>query len=64
MVSRSLHHKEILLSEPGRNRRECILTLNSPYLKSDQQIDVPAEQLLHLTPKTLGNVPRLASFNK
>ena len=23
------HHKEILLSEPGRNRRECILTRNS-----------------------------------
>ena len=35
-----------------------------PYLKSDQQIDVPAEQLLHLTPKTLGNVPRPASVNK
>ena len=34
------------------------------YLKSDQQIDVPAEQLLHLTPKILGNVPRLASVNK
>ena len=30
MVWRSLHHKEILLSEPGRNRRECILTRNSP----------------------------------
>ena len=30
MVWRSLHHKEILLSEPGRNRRKCILTRNSP----------------------------------
>ena len=29
-VAHSLHHKEILLSEPGRNRRECILTRNSP----------------------------------
>ena len=34
------------------------------YLKSDKQIDVPAEQLLHLTPKILDNVPRLASVNK
>ena len=33
MVWRSLHHKEILLSEPGRNRRECILTRNSPLRK-------------------------------
>ena len=31
MVRRSLHHKEILLSEPGRNRRECSLTRNSPF---------------------------------
>ena len=31
MVWRSLHHKEMLLSEPGRNRRECILTRNSPF---------------------------------
>ena len=31
MVWRSLHHKEILVSEPGRNRRECILTRNSPF---------------------------------
>ena len=33
-------------------------------IKSDQQIDVPAEQLSYLTPKTLGNVPRLASVHK
>ena len=32
MVWRSLHHKEILLSEPGRNRREFILTRNSPLV--------------------------------
>ena len=32
MVWRSLHHKEILVSEPGRNRRECILTRNSPFI--------------------------------
>ena len=30
MVWRSLHHKEILLSEPGRNRKEFISTRNSP----------------------------------
>ena len=34
------------------------------FIKSDQQIDVPAEQLLYLTPKTLVNVPRLASVHK
>ena len=28
VVWRSLHYKEILLSEPGRNRREFILTRN------------------------------------
>ena len=34
MVWCSLHRKEILLSEPGRNRRECILTRNLPlYLR-------------------------------
>ena len=31
MTPRRLHHKEILLSKPGRNRRECILTRNSPF---------------------------------
>ena len=35
MVWRSLHHKEILLSEPGRNRREFILTRNSPLNMSN-----------------------------
>ena len=30
MVWRSLHYKEILLSEPGRKRRECILTRTLP----------------------------------
>ena len=34
------------------------------FMKSDQQIDVPAENFLYLTPKTLGNVPRLASVHK
>ena len=32
MVWRSLHHKEILFSEPGRNRKECILTRNGPFV--------------------------------
>ena len=30
MVWHSLHYKEILLSEPGRKRRECILTRTLP----------------------------------
>ena len=36
------------------------------FIKSDQQIDVPAEQPLYLkfNAKTLGNVPRLASVHK
>ena len=32
MVWCILHHKEILLSEPGRNRRECILSRTPPLL--------------------------------
>ena len=31
MVWRSLHQKEILLSESGRNRRECISSRTSPF---------------------------------
>ena len=33
MVWRSLHHKDILLSEPGRYRRECIYSRTSPFIK-------------------------------
>ena len=31
MMWRSLNNKEALLSEPGRNRRECILSCTSPF---------------------------------
>ena len=47
MVWRSLHHKEILLSEPRRNKRECIYSRTSPkfvitndLLHTNKQVNV------------------------
>ena len=38
MVWRSLHHKAILLSEPGRDRRECIYSWTSPHRRRSQKL--------------------------
>ena len=49
MVWRSLHHKEILLSELGRNRRECILTQNSPLYTTAHDSHILSIELISKT---------------